>query len=121
VVRLTLGVTPGLSVRRLSLRREVTGLIRDSYAATARSTSFALVVDAGVLVGTSPGGVRFSAGAMMWLDLPGTVLTPSGDPRIVPFDTEQGAVDAPVPTPAYPVAAGPQLFIGPAFGVHWGR
>ena len=85
------------------------------------TSSFGMMADASVLIGSTP-GFKFVAGVAAWMNFPsGDIATPSGDPRLVPVDFEGQHVDANLPTPSYVLGRGAQIYIGPQLGVQFGR
>ncbi len=119
-LRFTFGATPGVSVRRFSLHREVGGGVVDSYMTSVVATSFAVTADASVLIGSTP-GLKISIGLFAWADFSGRTDTPSGDPRVVTVPSGNHTVNVTLPTPAYTMTDGPQIFVGPQVGIRFGR
>jgi hypothetical protein len=119
-VRFTFGATPGISIRRFSLHREVGGSVVDSYITSATATSFSVNADASVMFGKTP-GLKVIIGVFVWADFASRVDTPSGDPRVIGVPVGNGTVDVALPTPPYTMLSGPQIFVGPQVGVRFGR
>ena len=118
-IRLTAALTPGFSIRQFTLQRDVGIGTVDKFTATASRASFALTGDASVLIGISS-SLSLSVGVFAWVDLGGDTSTPSRDPYTVVVPSGDHTVDALVPTPAYTVQRGAEIFIGPQVGLRFG-
>lgn len=110
-IRPTAGLTLGVAGRAVGYQR----LVEDTTTKDKASFGFYLapsaVLDAGIMIGRTP-GVRFFAGVMMMLDLPSTQTLPSGHSKR----------SLPIPSVARVQAAnGPELFIGPSLGLVFGQ
>lgn len=108
----TVGLTLGVAGRAIGYQR----LVEDTTIKDKASFGFYLapsaVLDAGIMIGHTP-GVRFFAGIMMMLDLPSTQTLPSGHSK---------TATAPIPPAARVQAAnGPEIFIGPTLGLVFGH
>jgi hypothetical protein len=71
--------------------------------------------DAGILLGSTP-GVKFSLGAVCWIDFAGDDLSVLGSETV---HTKTGKLRLPGDVPV--VESGPNVFIGPAIGLQFGR
>lgn len=116
-VRLTFGTAVGAVHRSFSLRRETKGTVDDSFTASDSYTAPGIVMDWGVMLGSTP-GVKLKLGVMAWLDFPSNDLaTAAQSPRLV----AAGGGQKDLPTPSMPMTRGAQFYIGPTLGVQFGH
>ena len=110
-VRFTLGVTPGYSVQSYSLTNLYTN--GSTYRAKASNGNFAMLLDAGFVIGPSP-GAKVILGVTAWADFVGSdVFTDPG--------TYLDATRATKSEPAYQVAPSMNWIIMPTFGFQFGH
>jgi hypothetical protein len=120
LVRFTIGVAPGIAIRNFNLNRE-TNLIAPPATGTkqqdlsASYTAFALNMEAGLLLGSTPGAKLF-VGAHAWIDFPGedTVAGPESISAL--SDASFRA-----PNRGVIITSGTQFFVGPVLGVRFGQ
>ena len=110
-VRFTLGVTPGYSVQSYGLTNLYTN--GSTYRAKASNGNFAMLLDAGFVIGPSP-GAKVILGVTAWADFVGSdVFTDPG--------TYLDATRATKSEPAYQVAPSMNWIIMPTFGFQFGH
>ena len=128
IVRATVAGGLGLSYKRLLAERNTTttdGTNRsDVFSPTANDSvayvSPAITVEGAVQVRVTP-TIALSAGLIMWADnasVWGSNSTPASSTRLV--GGGNAAPPAPIATPEYHLATGPQVFLGPFLGVQFG-
>jgi hypothetical protein len=123
LLRGTLAAGFGLSYRSMVMERDATasdGSNRsDKYVPGGVGyLSPGISAEGALQVRLSP-TVAVQVGLMMWADN-------AGSSTVVPASTQQHALTngsqtpAPIPTPAYTLASGPQVILGPFLGMHFG-
>jgi hypothetical protein len=128
IVRGTVAGGLGLSYKRLFAERNTTTTDNtdrvDVFSPTANNSvaylSPAITAEGAVQVRVTP-TIALAAGLLMWADNAstwGSNSTPASSPRLVGGGTT--APPAPIPTPQYHLATGPQVFLGPFIGVQFG-
>jgi hypothetical protein len=115
-VRLTFGLTPGIDIRGYSIDRTVPEF-NDYLSDSTVSVSPALLTDAAVLIGATP-GPKFLVGVQAWIDASGRVATDPGPTRTV---TTASNVQLASPTPSFALGGPAEFFIGPIIGGQFGR
>jgi len=110
-VRFTMGATPGYSMQSYSLTNRYTN--GATYRAKATHANFALLVDAGFVIGASP-GTKVLLGVTAWADFVGQDV--STDPG-----TYVDATRTTKSEPAYQVAPSMNWTIMPTFGFQFGH
>jgi len=119
-VRFTLGLAFGGVYRGANVKRST---LDDGWKPPA-ATYFApaIMADAGLLLGTTP-GFKMSIGAAAWIDFPGSDVETEGVPGGRPVSANYGAgtVGAQVDSPPQLLRSGTQIYIGPTLGFQFGR
>ena len=117
-VRFTFGASLGGAYRSTSYERTVGG--DDWKPADVHFFSPAFMLDAGILLGSTP-GTKLTLGAAAWIELSGTQQTEDGGLR--PGRETIGGVTYPVQIPSGPVTLtqGAHIFFGPTLGLQFGR
>ena len=143
-VRFTFGFAPGLAVRTFSPRRKLddtgssnpppnnsgnpnrfvqsqgtttvnnTNTPGDQSYAAAGYTTFGLVMDGGILLGSTP-GPKFFIGVQTWIDFAPTIVT--GPDTLTPIPNDAYAR----PGRGITVVDGTQFYIGPVLGLQFGH
>jgi hypothetical protein len=138
-VRFTFGIAPGLGIHTFTPRRQhdsgggtpnnpgsgsrfVTNTSQnqstsgqsDQQFASAGYTAFGLLMDAGILIGSTP-GTKFYLGAQAWVDFAPTLVTGPDTQTPIP----NGAFKQ--PGRGITVTDGTQLYFGPTFGLQFGH
>ena len=119
-VRFTFGLALGGAYRAANVKRST---LDDGWNPGA-ATYFApaIMADAGLLLGSTP-GFKMSVGAAAWIDFPGGDVQTSGVDGGRPVTANYGAglVGARVDSPPQLLRSGPQIYIGPTLGFQFGR
>lgn len=118
-VRFTAGLAPGVAFHTFLFNRSTSGSFRDSSNQRASATAFAMLFDAGVLFGSTP-GLKFKIAAVGWLAFPSSVAT-DAETRTVLVTSSNPNVTSQLESPSYPLAKGPQFFLGPSLGMQFGH
>jgi hypothetical protein len=129
--RFSLGASLGLVYKYVNVGRETAGVIVDSFNAGASYVAPGCLLDGSVLLGSTP-GTRLTLGFIAWISLPRSdVYTADAGDRYPDFLASKITglpPGLPVPaqlafrTPAYQVASkGVEYFLGPRFGLEFGR
>lgn len=113
-VRFTFGLAVGGVYRSLGYERDMLG---DKWTPSNVSKfAPALMVDAGLLLGSTP-GTKFTLGVMAWAEVGGTVQTEDGGLR----DGKVGTIAVKIPSPPQTLADGVHFYLGPTLGLQFGR
>ncbi len=115
-VRFTLGVAFGGVYRGAHVKR--TTLDDEWKPSVATYFAPAIMADAGLLLGSTP-GFKMSVGAAVWIDFPGSDLETEGVNGGRPVTS--GAVSARLESPPQLLRSGTQIYIGPTLGFQFGR
>jgi hypothetical protein len=115
LIRFTFGTAFGVSYKSVQLNRDISGDISSTASASAGYVAPGFMFDAGILLGSTP-GVKFSLGAVCWIDFAGDDLSVLGSETV---HTKTGKLRLPGDVPV--VESGPNVFIGPAIGLQFGR
>jgi hypothetical protein len=118
--RITGAIGAGLAYREMLLGRDATaqnGATSDIAPDGNGYLSGVLSIELGaqVLLG---GTTSLALGFNMWLEHAGDGVATEADNSV--FLTKEGEIPQPHATPAYDMASGTQLFIGPFLGLHFG-
>ena len=114
VLRATLGIDIGLSIRSFSISRDMG---QTPFSASAGFVEPSFLLNGGVLIGNTP-GIKFFAGLMMWLDFAGDALGVGPDTSAAGLSQDAYTV----PGKGYLVtASGIQAFVGPTLGIRYGK
>ena len=118
-VRVTLGVAPGVAIRAINFTRSLndsSGLSSNpSFSAGTTYVAPALLLDAAVMFGRSP-GTKFFLGVNAWADFP-PARTVGPDTGGAP--SAGGYFDA--PNQMWKVTYGPDFYVGPTLGFRFGH
>jgi len=120
-VRFTLGVAFGGVYRGANVKRST---LDDGWKPPA-ATYFApaIMADAGLLLGSTP-GFKMSIGAAAWIDFPGSDVESEAAPegsRPVSATYGTSTVGARLESPTQLLRSGTQVYIGPTLGFQFGR
>jgi hypothetical protein len=124
IVRGTVAGGVGVSYRELALKREATetdGVVRqDVYApGPVAYLSPALVIDGSLQVRLSR-TVGLSLGVFVWADSASVAGSNATSPQADRALIGSGSPPAPIATPSYHLATGPQVLVGPFIGLEFG-
>ena len=128
-VRFTFGAGPGLSIRSINFKRSGSGnscmgACSNDFSATAGYVAPAILMDAGMLLGNTP-GAKFYLGINAWADFPRSLAV---GPDIPSNNSNGGGPHSPfasgyfdAPGRGWKATYGPEFFLGPMLGVRWGH
>ncbi len=126
-IRGTISAGPGVSYRLMQMERDAsandnTGRVDKYVPGPVGYFSPAITADASAQFRLSP-TVALAVGMFFWVDnasIAGnnSIAPSSGHALVNPGNSS--AVPAPIPTPGYTVASGPQVLIGPYLGMQFG-
>jgi hypothetical protein len=91
------------------------GQVRDISFPGSGYTAFALMLDAGIMIGSTP-GTKFVIGAQAWIDFPPDTLV-MGPDTVFPMPNRNYKQ----PGRGYTLVDGPQFYIGPTIGLQFGH
>lgn len=119
-VRFTLGVAFGGAYRGANVKRST---LDDGWKPRV-ATYFApaIMADAGLLLGSTP-GFKMTVGAAAWIDFPGSDVETEGvvEGRPVTANYGAGVIGARLESPPQLLRSGTQIYIGPTLGFQFGR
>lgn len=115
LIRFTFGTAFGVSYKDFQVNRDITGDISSTASGGAGYVAPGFLFDAGILLGSTP-GVTFSLGAVCWLDFAGDNLAVLDSEKV---QTKNGTLKLAGNVPV--AESGPNVFIGPAIGLQFGR
>lgn len=119
VARFSAGMSLGGVYRHVTLFRKVTGLVNESISQSESYLSPGLMLDVGIMFGSSP-GTKVRIGAIGWVDFPPDGFsTPDKNPYPVYNKVDDKARNLEVPS--YKLASSPQFFFGPTVGLQFGH
>lgn len=118
-VRFTFGASVGAAYRSVNVKR--TTLNDEWRPGPAGYFAPAVFVDAGLLMGSTP-GLKLSLGVAAWMDFPSEPLMSSASvARPVTASVNGVSYGAKLDSPAQQLRSGMQLYIGPTLGFQFGR
>jgi hypothetical protein len=115
LIRFTFGAAFGVSYKDSQLNRDISGDFSSTSSGGAGYVAPGFIFDGGILLGSTP-GVKFSLGALCWLDFAADDLAVL-DRENVRVNGRTLRLNGAVPV----TKSGPNVLIGPAIGLQFGH